>query len=266
MAKTWQEYQAEMIATHQAVPELSAVNSPSETARWKLIYFVIAVAMSFFEQVLELYYSLITSTVSSVKIGTPAWLAEQARLFQLGDSIEIINGVPTYPSGASGSKIITRVVAKNSSEGICIVKVAKGSITDLQALSSEELLQFSAYLNRIQFAGTRIKAISISADLLTIGANVRYNAIYDAATVKQNVIAAINNFLAALPEDGLFWREKLRDSMQSVTGIVDVELTGLQSIAGGEIVAIGQYYEARAGYIKLNSATPIESTITMIPA
>lgn len=266
MAKTYQECYDELLAQKNSITALDTLNSTSNTAIYKLWISVMALAYMAMSYLFESHKTEVDLIVASAPVGTPAWYAEKALAFQLGDDIQIINNVITYPVGSTGAKIVTRAVAKNTSEGFCAIKVAKGTAGALEELTTTEFAQFNTYIDKIQFAGTRLSCINLPADLLTVSANITYDAIYAPEAVKADVITAINQFLANMPFDGLLYREKLRDAVQAVTGVVDVEFVSMTAIAENITYPIGQFYELRSGYVNINPATALEDTLNMVAA
>lgn len=266
MAKTWQDCYDELIAQKNSISELDELNSTSNTAIYKLWISVMAMAYMAMSYLFEEHKTEVDLLVASAPAGTPAWYAQKSLEFQLGDDIQVINNVTSYPIGSTGEKIVTRAVAKNTIEGFCAIKVAKGTAGALQPLDSSEFTQFKAYIDKIQFGGAWIDCINLPADLLTLIANITYDAIYNPDEVKANVIVAVNQFLANMPFDGLLYREKLRDAIQAVTGVVDVEITSLTATSEGIIYSIGQLYELRSGYVNINPSTTLDDTLTMVAA
>lgn len=260
-----------MAAARAAQAELAGLSSPSATAIYRLFEFVVAGSIWAFEMILDRFRDEVAATIARAPAGTPAWYADRALEFQLDDELVVLpSGKPGYGDGGTGARIVSRATAKEASTGKLFIKVAKDGATKgtLAALSSDELVQVRGYLDRLCFAGTRLEAVSRSADRLQVMGSIYYDPLLPPATVRANAVAAVQGYLAALDFDGLVYVSKLVDALQAVAGVRDVALSTVAARVGvAAPVPIPRVYETAAGYI-VPEDTPgltLLDTLTFVP-
>jgi len=159
-------------------------------------------------------------------------------------------------------RIISNVSVKETTEGNVVIKVAKqNSSAQLIALTSEELLALNQYLTKIKYAGTRLSATSVNADVIKYTITVYYDASYNLTALQAAVTAAIANFKTQLPFDGLFRSTQFVQAITAVTGVSTVKTTLLQGkSASGSYAGIDPTYELVAGYFNYDVASAITYT------
>jgi hypothetical protein len=253
MARSIATIQAEMAAARAASAELAGLSSPSATSIYRLLEFVQATSIWAFETILDRFRDEMADTIARAPAGTPAWYADQALLFQVGEPLIVLpSGKPGYEVVNPARRIVTRSTAKEASTGKLFLKVAKDGATagTLAALSNEELVQVSGYMTALKFAGTRLEVVSRSADRLQLTGTIYYDPLLPVATVRTNVVAAVQGYLAGLDFDGQVYVSKLTDALQAVPGVRDVApLTVAARVGVAAPVAIPRIYETAAGYI-----------------
>ena len=98
------------------------------------------------------------------------------------------------------------------------------------APESDEMTTLRVFLNKNKFAGTQINITSEAPETIDIKMTVWLSAaIYTSdgkiiGTDEKPVETAINNYLAGITYSGVFFRSRLVDAVQAVTGVNDVEL------------------------------------------
>jgi hypothetical protein len=256
MARSISVIKQQLIDQKNATPELSELNSTSQTAIWNLWLYIQAVAINIFEQLQDAYKIEIETIADSSIPNTDAWVQAQAFKFQYGDNIQLINLVPTYTTINATKQIITRCSVKTDNNRICQIKVAKES----GALDSLELTALESYYNYIGNAGISYNLISAPADKIEIVAEVFYDAQF-VSTISANVTTALNNYFANLSFDGVVYVSKIEDSIQGVTGVKDIKISEVntrrstQSYGTGAVVynlstgTNARFYQTYAGYI-----------------
>lgn len=263
MARSIEEIQNEMIAAKDADPNLVALNSPSQTAIWRLWTFIVAVAINLHEQFLDLGILEMEQIARDAIAGTADWLQQRVLEFQYDENdpqvITVIDGRATYPVVDPALRIVTRASVKEQSSGRVLVKVAKGE-TPLSPLNTNELNALIGYLDKVGFVGIPIDTISLNADRFRFEGEIFYSGEYVETTVKQAVIDAITLYLDNISIenfDGTVTREKVIDAIQQVDGVVGVDTLNVlmngrpeqDPLGGGNNVTITRQYETFAGYI-----------------
>jgi hypothetical protein len=274
MARSIPTILALMDAEQAAQTGLSGLNSPSNSAIYKLWKYIVAVQMYLQETLWDIYKKDIETQVSLATAGTPTWLKDKIlNYFQYSSvtpqTLELINGVPAYATIDANLRIITRVAISNYGLNTCLVKVAKSDPPEI--LLTAELNALDSFLNNggdgtiagsavgLGFAGINYNVRSYDPDKLYLVAEVFYNGQYS-STIQDSVETAINNYLASLPFDSRVKIVALTDAIQAVDGVSDVVITDLAMRPDTTVFASKTYlvqtkttllssYPTYAGYI-----------------
>ncbi|MBO2009160.1 hypothetical protein [Hymenobacter negativus] len=272
MARSISDIQAAIAADRAARTELAGLTSPSATAIYKLIEYVVAVALWAHETIFDRHQADVNALIAAAPAGVPSWYAARALEFQLGDPLVILpTGRAGYAAGTTGARIVTRATAKeNDQTGKLFIKVAKNgaSAGTLAALSNAELVQVQGYFARLRFAGTRLEVVSREADRLQLTGAVYYDPLLDVPAFKAAVLAAVQGYLANLAFDGLVYVARLEDAIQAVPGVQDVQLVTVAARVGLTAPTVfARMYETAAGYIvtEETAGLTLADTLTFIP-
>jgi hypothetical protein len=241
--------------------ELDSLNlSTSLYAIWNLITDAVVSVIYVFELILDIFKADIEEKISEKRIGSLTWYIEKAKEFQLGDNITFFeNGTIGYPVIDEEKQIIAFATATEGGNTVYI-KVAKIESDELIPLSTEELLQFSNYMQKIMIAGTSLECVSLIADSIHVVADIYYNAIYSEAQITDNLNVALLNYKVN-KEDSLFVKNDFIEMLRNVEGINDAEITLLEGIQGLNTVEIAREYEVIAGYFNWDAT----NLYTLIP-
>lgn len=237
--------------------------STSAVAEWKLIRNIVAAAIWSFENIFYLLKSQIDDTLAKKQPGTLSWYADKVKLFQTtGNLIVDANGLIIYDIVDTAKRIVSNVSVKETTEGNVVIKVAKKDNSgNLIALTSEELLALNQYLTKVKYAGTRLSATSVNADIVKYTLIVYYDASYNLIALQTAVSAAIASFKSQLPFDGLFRSTQFVQAITSVAGVSTVKINLLQGkSAAGSYADINPTYELVAGYFNYDNASAITYT------
>jgi hypothetical protein len=266
MARTITQIQAAIAAKRATSPELVALNSPSSVAIFRLLEYVMAVAIWTLETLFDRFRKEVDDVIASAPGGTAEWYADKALLFQEGDTLAVVNNVVAYPAGTTGAKVVTRASAKDNKRGKLLIKVAKDGPTSgtLAALSSAQLTQVRGYFDRIGYAGTQLEIVSRESDFLQLTGTVYYDPLLNVPDVQAAVRTAIRAYLANLDFAGQVVVSKLVDAIQGVVGVEDVELTTCAARVGAALPAVfTRIYETAAGYIVEETTAGLTFTDTL---
>lgn len=209
-------------------PELSKLNSPSQTAIYNLWKYITAVAIWVHETLLDLFKTEIETTISKAPVGTESWVQKKCFDFQYDSTspqiVQLVDFVPNYNPIDDTKKIITRCSVKTLPNKIVTVKLAKAEPP--VPLTTPELNSIQGYLDDISFAGVQYLTTSTSPDYLYLNAEVFYNGQY-AAIISATTISAINTYLSSIPFDGQVRIASLEDAIQAVGGVTDIVIKDL---------------------------------------
>jgi len=227
--------------------------TPSQANLFILITYIVAVAISLFEQVMFLFQNEIEALVATSAAGTAQWLQAQCLAFQYSATTPQVVQYNTttntiaYPVVNTSLQIIKQCAIQSNINNVVLIKVNTASAG---VLSSPQLTAFQSYINQIVFAGTQYNVISALPDYLMVGVQVYYNGQYT-PTITTTVPAAINNYLANLPYNGNVDLTALEEAITAVQGVNDVVFTQVEIRANG--VSVG------------NATKMVNASTTLIP-
>jgi hypothetical protein len=220
------------------------LTSTSKRAIYRLLAYVVAVAIALHEQLIDVFTASIEATAAAAAPATAAWLQKQVFQFQYSATtpqtvqLNTATLAPAYPTTDTTLQIVTQCSVKTDITGVVRVKVAKASPP--VALTSGELSALQTYINTIGVAGVSYLAVSQNSDKLYVQADIYYDGQYS-AIIQANVIAAITAFLQALPFDGTLLLSNLTAAIKAVTGVKDVVLQNVVARDDGTALGSGTY-------------------------
>lgn len=259
MARTIDTIYQSLLTEKNANTTLSAqLTNVSATARYKLLFYVIAVAVHLLETLFDAHKAEVNDQSLKMIPGTPRWYYEKCLEFQYGDALVWQNNKFEY-AVIDATKQIVKRVAISEFPGTIIVKVAK----DGSALTTPELDAFKAYISKVKFAGSFLQVTSYSADLIKVHITVKYNPLLMSSTGllisdgSNAVQTAINSFLSAITYGGILNKTELIDAIQKAEGVLDVYFKGVELEAKSATASLyeicSQNYNALSGHYSLNT-------------
>lgn len=250
---------------------LSDLTTQSKVATWRLMLYVVAVCAWSIEKLFDTHRAWIDQRELEIIPGTTYWYQQRALEYQHGDSLQFIDGVYKYPTVNPAAKIVTMC---NGTElgGATVLKVARKVSGETVALTAPQLAGFQAYIKKVKFAGAKILPVSRDADLLKIYYKVYYNPLVmnpDGSLVSNPSVFpvedAINNYCVNLPFDGVFTVTALTDLIQQAAGVSNpVFQSAFAKYAANPYAQIQDYYNPNGGYLKVDPAFPLSTTIQYI--
>lgn len=285
MARTISEIYNEMVAEKESMSSLSDLQpniddsqtllsdltSTSKVAVWRLLLWIVAFGIWTHEVIFDAHKAEIKARAKELITGTRLWYRDQSLIYQHGDAL-VWNGQKYLYEFPDESKQIIKRCAVIEGGGQVRIKVAKVVSDEPAKLDASEESAFSAYTEKIKFAGTNILIISEDADLLRIYMSIKrdplvLNAdgslISDGATFPVN--DAINAYIKNLPFDGVLSLSALVDAVQAAQGVVDPKLVSAEAKYGDLTYAnIDREYTANAGHMKIDDDYPLSATITYV--
>lgn len=259
MARSIAEIKNQMVAEKATQPALDNLNTNSQTSIWGLLFYLVAYGINLFEQLLDSFSETQSQLALSAVIGTDLWVQKKTFEFQY-DAINVqfleLNTSTLsvgYPVINPTYQIITRCSVRSIGQGICNIKVAKGTTpTALSALEKTSLENYwnPNISNAYGFAGVNYVIISEEADEIEIVGNVFFNGQFS-SVISANVITALNTYLSNLPFNGNISINAIEDAIQAVTGVNQVKLTYVRLRRNTEAYGTGTIMFSLAGGINL---------------
>jgi hypothetical protein len=286
MSKTTSEYFDLLKQELQTFPELASLASevsttqelltrlstPSKAATWDLMTWVQATGLSAVDMELEHTKAVILAEIPKRKYGYTEWYVEQAKKFQFGHEVVWNNGLFSYEEIDEEARVIAQAAVVPLAHGIRL-KVARLVSGELGPATVDQMDALKDYFNDrykgIKPAGVRVVITTGEADLLKLSIRVVRNPQVLSSTgesiLQQGVFPVnqvVNNYAQFLPFNGEFNISALEDRIQEVDGVIDVEIDSAESKYGDfDYAPIDLKYTADAGYMKIDPAFPLSSTI-----
>jgi hypothetical protein len=292
MARTVAEIKQAMVDQKNAESGLSGLTSTSQTAIWNLIFFICAVAIKVVEDLQDVLEVDVEERKLEIPTGVLQWYAAESLVFQFGDSlvftdtfinengetVTLIGDTLVYPIVDLDKRVVDLAAASEQS-GLITIKAAKVTTGIAGPLSASELSAFIDYWTAKRFAGTPITVISVNPDLIKSEYTVTYDpkildntgTLLSDGTTKP-VEDAIDAFLQTFQVDnfnGVMQVVKLTEAIMDATGVLNAVATNIEAKPdGGTYVDVlatsAQTYNTVAGYMKVDPAFPLSSTLTYI--
>ena len=145
----------QIITDAQAEPELQGLNSNSITAIYRLLAYILAIAINLHEQFWDLFKVEIQEIANRAVPGTVAWYHQQCLQFQYGDQLIWQDGKYQYADTTSSAALIKQIIKRAAVYELgnqLMIKVVKLNNNIPEALNSVapsyELPAFKAYINQ----------------------------------------------------------------------------------------------------------------------
>lgn len=221
--------------------KLTALNSVSKVAIYRLFVFVVAYSIFILENLFDTHEKEINEKIFSQKTGRLPWYKTMALTYQYG--FDLVPDKDYFDNGnASDEEIeaskIIKYAAVNEAEDFSriIVKIAgekDGKLSDFDDPSQVEAIE--AYFEEIKVAGTDLTIINYKADQLYLKMQIQR----DVLILDQNgmsklnanypVVDALRQFMKELDFNGKLRLSALVDKVQLVPGVIDATLISAQS-------------------------------------
>jgi hypothetical protein len=260
MARTVAQIKQSMLDAKNADTTLSALTSTSQTAKWNLYYFIVASCIAIFEQLQDIFKADLEAIASTAAPSTPQWTRNKVLKYQKGDVAELNTTTFTieYPTINTANQILTRCAVITAPNRTVLIKVAKSDPP--VPVSVGELAELQSYIETFNPAGIAFTLINENSDKMEVAATIYYNGQYS-AVISTNVVAALNNYMATLPFNGVISTQSVVDAIQAAEGVNSVSLARIlvrkNTVAYGTGVTLynlllgvdSVQYQTIAGYV-----------------
>lgn len=235
MAREVEVIQKEILDDIASNETLSAMNSTSKVAIYRLLTYVVAFAIWSLEKLFDIHKKEIDTAIYEQKSGTPTWYKNMSLGFQFGFDLIVdsdkFNNTGFTDDEIESSKIIKYCSVKESSESNrLIIKVAGEKDDVLTPLTNIEITSFSEYINEIKYAGVKINVVNNPADKLLLDMDIYI----DVLVIDQNgnsianggkpVETAIKSYMKSLPFDGELVINDLIEKLRDVPGVINAHI------------------------------------------
>lgn len=256
MTRSIEEIYNSLVAIKQQQKALDRLNSTSVTAIWRLLLYVIAVAMHTLEGLWDTYEAAVDAKISAKVPHRPLWYRDMTLRFMADkllipdtdeyDTTDITDGE------IDKARVVKHAVAtENRRTSVLTIKVA-GEDNDGKRipLPSDQAEQLDYYLYNIKDAGVKINLINQAPDVFNCTIDIYYDPMRLAQEVEAACEKAITTYIANLPFNGEYTNMALIDVLQAVPGVHIPELKSASASEAGVEgdAAINARYTPVAGY------------------
>jgi hypothetical protein len=276
MARKIDEIYAGMLVTKATYAELNNINNTSETARYKLWMYIVAVASWTLEKLFDIFIADVLALIKSLVPGTLQWYVRKVKLFQFGQSLvtdqDYYDNTGLDEATIEARKVVKYAAAVEETNGL-LIKVAGFTSGDLAPITTPQKAALEAYIARFKYAGVYVSVVNENADSLKL----HYRVFYDPLILDANgkrldgtndtpVQDAIKNYLInGIEFNGYFINAKCTDEIQNVEGVTIPTLVQAQARYGVlPYGAFADYYQPFAGYLRI--INPSDLNLEFIPS
>ena len=196
-----------------------------------ILFFIVAACCHVLEMMFDQHKEYVEEKISMAVVASVPWYYKMALAFQYGDSLVLNERTQQYEYAiVDESKQVVKYAAVRDNGTSVQILVSGDDGGNPVALSNDVLAVFKQYMNRVKVAGVILNITSKPSDIISINATITVNALImdDSGTLLKDgskpVDAAISEYLKHIKYGGTFNKTKLVDAIQSVEGVVDVEL------------------------------------------
>lgn len=279
MARTITEIRDIMLAEKAAQAALDGLTSTSTTAIWRLIIYIVAVAIWALEKLYDIFKIEVADTIARKNPHQARWYVEKAKEFQYGYTPVAEKDYYDNTGIPEATVLASQICAYAALVELPFIrlKVAKKVGDDLAPFSAPELAAFVAWVLRFKDAGVKLNATTITstaADKLKLVLRIKYNPLVlnssgerlDAATLTP-VKDGIKTYLANKSSDdfnGVFSAQKLIDAIQAIDGVMDLSVDSMMKKYGAlPFTTVDIDFVPDSGYLIIED---VDLVITYIPA
>ncbi|WP_086984797.1 hypothetical protein [Elizabethkingia miricola] len=232
--RTVNDIYSAIIAEKERQSELNGLTSPSKSAVWRLLFYIVAYAHYTLEQIVNTHQLEIEEMLSNRTVQKLLWYREKAKAFQYGfpllqDKDQFDNTGKT-PEQIEASKIIKYAAVSEAvvdRKSLLILKIATEINGKLSPITPAQYESFKAYADDYRGAGIDITVINYLPDILKLKLTIYRDAKiindqgYNILQGNKPVEDAINEYMKELPFNGELMLNKLIDKLQQVSGVID---------------------------------------------
>lgn len=229
MSRTIKDIYTEAIAERNKRMELTEFNSDSKLSIMNGLTWVVAAIIHSFETLLDVFAVDISNTINNRINGTPVYYTNALLQYQKGDTLSVReDGLAFGYSNIDETKrMITQVsytesVDDHNLDSKLILKIATGEKGNLTAISKEELVPISSYINKIKFAGTRVEVVSYEGDVLVPIVTVFYDGAIPEAEIYTKIEDKLKLYIMNTPFDSSVYVSRIIEAIRSTEHVTDV--------------------------------------------
>lgn len=250
-------------------------NSFSSVSLENIIIYIMASAYYVLECIFDQYLIDVANKVDGAVVASVPWYHKKALAYQKGSELVLNENTQQYEyAKVDESKQIVKYAAVRDRGTSVQILVSGDQGGNPVALSNDDLTPFKYYMNRIKVAGVILNITSKDSTRISVAATIYVDPLVinsrgeSIANGSKPVEEAISSHLKNILYGGVFNKTKLVDAIQSVNGVVDVELGACkyqeadQPTSSPMTVIVGNNYSGEAGsYIPVGLSTSLNYVV-----
>lgn len=259
MARTIQQIEESITGRLQTTFSLST----SAAAEWRLWVHCVAYCIYNFEIVLDAFKREMDEDAEKEVAGTVTWYNDKCYEFQMGHELvfDETTGLLEYKTVDESARVVKIASVNVAEDNTIMFRIAtedeEGKIVPL---TSNQLLNFKNYIDAIKFAGTKSQVISTDADEVRYDIKVYYNPANPVDTVRDAVLASLEEFKTAQKFGGVIYEHKLLEAVTAVAGVVTAKTVSLsrKGTEDEDFIPIDTMATLHAGYFNYTEDSKLE--------
>ena len=210
---------------------LDDLTSSSKVAIWRLMFWVMAVAIFIHESLFDVFKADVEKRALEIVPAVTQFYVIEALKFQLGDELVFTDSTFKFADSTSAAALAKQIIKQASARDINEVVTLKIAGDDgsggLAPIPVPDAVAFSAYVNKFKIAGTKTIIINEVADLLKIAYTIQFDPLVmkaDGTLIADGtspVQEAIDAYIKGLPFDSTFRVQDLTDAIQLARGVIN---------------------------------------------
>jgi len=239
---------------------LNNLQSETDVATWVHIMRISAELATLVQGV---YQSVITDMQNIITTngfsGNLQWIQNIALAFQYGDTIKLINNIPTYDTINDANKIIKNCSVQQLDDKVTLKY--RGITSDI--LTTDQQAAFESYIQEVKFPFF-YNYLNVPSDKIKLVAKCIINPQASQATIQPLVETAINNYIANISFDSYIYTTYLIDAVKAIPGVFDFWIHDFETRPDSSTAFTPVVDEAvsYAGYFTIDTQFPLSSYIT----
>ena len=227
--------------------------STSGSAEWKLWRDLIVTIAMLLEGIWLLFAKETDNYISSKQHGSLYWYAKTAKEFQYGDSLTIVDGIPSYVPVVPANRIVGIACVREVDEELTVLKVAANSGGSYVALTAPQLTAFKSYFVKRGIPGSKLNIFTANGDTLYLDGVFYYDPLVDPSNIETNMFAQLEVLKANFnsTSDDILYRSSIVNAILNVPGIVAIGTLDLQLNGDSFDVSV----ELPAGYFNVDPSS-----------
>lgn len=232
----------------------------SEASVITQIIWVVATCIATLENMFDWHKAEVDRIVNHERFGYAGWYRKMALLFQYGDNIvydysengEFAEKL-TYSEIDETKRVVKNAIAIGCDNGVLLKITGENN----EPITEDQLVAFTAYINRIKPAGIPIVVRNWPADQIFIKCKIQYNPLVlnnNGALINspgnKPVLNAIRSYINSISFNGELSHQKLEDAIQVAEGVELVGHLSIQARQGtNQPIEVPMKYIPQSGYL-----------------